>query len=116
MEMIKLTVRPGTFEEIINGLEEFTREIRPETQDRYCEMDEEGYVKDIDGILQPRMYDVIQFVCFKESYTCWVKDAHIELFEDKNGKLITYMENDEEYIAAQIVYVLGEEISPENAN
>ena len=116
MDIIKLTVRPGTFEEIINGLEEYSREIRPETQDRYCEMDNEGYVKDIDGVLQPRKYDVIQFVCFKETYTCWVNDARIELFDDKNGKLITYMENGEEYIAAQIVYVLGREIRPDIAN
>ena len=110
MEIIKLTVRHETFESIVNGLEVYSREIRPETQERYCDMDDDGYVKDIDGVLQPRKYDAIKFVCLGESYICRIKEARIELFEDEKGELITYTENGEEYIAAQIVYVLGEEI------
>lgn len=107
MEILKLTVRSQTFGDILGGQKEYTREIRSETQEVYCEMDDEGYVVDIDGVLQPRKYDAIQFVCFRESYTCKVKSAHIELFKDDDDQLITYIENGEEYMAAQIVYELG---------
>ena len=111
MEIIKLTTKQQTLEAIKSGqLREYTREIRPNTQKKYCEVDEEGYVKDVDGILQPRKYDIIQFSCGHETYTCKIKEAWIELIEDENHELIYYTENGEEYVMAQIVYSLGEKI------
>ena len=57
-----MTVKPNTLQAIKEGfLKEYAREIRPNTQKKYCDLDEEGYVKDIDGVLQPRKYDVVQF-------------------------------------------------------
>ena len=114
MEILKLTVRPETFEEIVNGRSVYTREIRPETQEIYCEMDDDGYVKDVDGVLQPRKYDAILFVSFRDSYTCKIIESHIELFEDQNGELVEYVENGEEYLAAQIVYELGDSLDNNN--
>ena len=111
MEILKLTTKPQTLEAIRNGhLTEYAREIRPNTQAKYCELDEDGYVKDIDGVLQPRHYDIVQFSAGHETYTCKIEDIWIELFEDENGELIVYEENGEEYIAAQVVYALGDKI------
>lgn len=111
MEIIKLTTKPQTLEAIRRGeIKEYTREIRPNTQAKYCELDEEGYVKDIDGVLQPRKYDVAKFSAGYGSYSCKIEKAWIELFEDDNHELVTYMEKGEEYIAAQIVYLLGDEV------
>lgn len=111
MEIIKLTTKPDTFADLQNGLiRDYAREIRPNTQAKYCDLDEEGYVKDIDGVLQPRHYDVVTFQCGHDSVSFKIENAQIELFEDEHQNLITYTENGEEYIAAQIVYFLGEKI------
>lgn len=109
--IIKFTVNKSMFNDIINGqFKVFTKEIRPNTQSLYCIMDEDGYVKEINGVMQLRKYDAIQFVCRNESYTCEINNADIELLEDQDGNQITYEEKGEEYMAAQIVYTLGEEI------
>ena len=43
MEIIKLTTKPQTLEAIKAGLlREYTREIRPNTQKKYCDLDEGG--------------------------------------------------------------------------
>jgi hypothetical protein len=111
MEVIKLTTKPQTLEAIKAGLlKEYTREIRPNTQAKYCDLDEDGYLREIDGVLQPRRYDVVQFACGHETYTCKIEDEWIELFEDENHELISYVENGEEYLKAQIVFRIGEKI------
>ena len=111
MEVIKLTTKPQTLEAIKVGLlKEYTREIRPNTQAKYCDLDEDGYVREVDGVLQPRKYDVVQFACGHETYACKIEDEWIELFEDENHELISYEEDGEEYLKAQIVFQLGEKI------
>lgn len=112
MEILKLTTKQNTLDAIKSGeVREYAREIRPNTQKKYCEMDDEGYVKDIDGVLQPRHYDMVQFKAGHETCTCKIEDAWIELLEDESGELVTYIENDEEYIAAQVVYELGDKVT-----
>lgn len=112
MEILQLNTRPQTLDVIRKGdIKEYAREIRPKTQEKYCEIDEDGYVKDIDGVLQPRHYDAVKFVCGHESYTCKIEKAWIELFENENHEFIIYTENNEEYLAAQVVYLLGERIT-----
>lgn len=112
MEIVRLQTKQDTLDAIrVGEVTEYAREIHPNTQKKYCELDEEGYVKDIDGVLQPRKYDAVQFSCGHEVYACRIKDSFIELFEDEAGELITYEENGEEYIAAQVVYVLGEKVA-----
>lgn len=111
MEIVRLTTKPETFEALRSrGLKEYAREIRPNTMKKYCELDEEGYCVDVDGVLQPRKYDVAQFTCGHESCAFKIEKTQIELFEDENQELITYEENGEEYYAAQVVYVLGEPV------
>lgn len=112
MEILSLRVRQDTLDAIRCGRQrEYSREIRPNTQSKYCDMDENGYVKDIDGVLQPRHYDVVRFECGHESCACKIEESYIELFEDETGNLITYTEKGDEYIAAQIVYILGNQIN-----
>lgn len=111
MEILRLTTKPQTLEALRDGgIKEYAREIRPNTQKKYCQLDEDGYVVDIDGVLQPRHYDVVQFSAGHESCTFKIEKAEIELFEDENHELVVYQEAGEEYIAAQVVYELGEQI------
>ncbi len=113
MEILQLIIKQKFFDEILAGKkkQEF-REIRPNTQKKYCELDEEGYCKEEDGILIPRHYDAIRFYVGynrdRASALVEVKDARIELFEDENHNLIEYEYNGETYLAAQVVYDLGE--------
>lgn len=88
MEILTLIIKQKYFDEILAGTktQEF-REIRPNTQKKYCELDEEGYCKEEDGILIPRKYDAIRFYVGynkdRASALVEVKDARIELFEDE---------------------------------
>lgn len=111
MEILNLIIKQKYFDEIVKGTktEEF-REIRPNSQAKYCQLDEDGYVVSVDGVLQPRKYDAIRFYVGynkdRDTALVEVKNAKIELFEDENG-LITYTHQGEEYVAAQVVYELG---------
>ncbi|MDD3238632.1 MAG: hypothetical protein PHW47_00815 [Lachnospira sp.] len=114
MEILTLSIKQKFFDEILAGTkkQEF-REIRPNSQSKYCELDEDGYVKEIEGVLQPRKYDAIKFLTGEYKgkrpfIVVEVKDAKIELFEDENHELVTYTYQGEQYIAAQVVYDLGE--------
>lgn len=112
MEILSLKTNADVLAALKNGeVKEYAREIRPNTQAKYCEMDEEGYVKDIDGVLQARKYDVVKFSYKHDSIAFAIDSAHIELFEDENHELITYEEKGEEYIAAQVVYKLGKVVA-----
>lgn len=110
MEILEMKTRKATFDAIQGGLlKSYSREIRPNTQSRYCVLDDDGYVVEQNGELQPRNYDAIRFKCGDEEYLCKIDDAHIVLLEE-NGELVTYEENGEEYIAAEVVYALGEKL------
>lgn len=113
MEILNLIVKQKYFDKIIAGTkkQEF-REIRPSSQKKYCELDEDGYCKEVDGILIPRHYDAIRFYVGynknRDSALVEVKGANIELFVDENDEFILMQQNGEEYYAAQVVYDLGE--------
>ena len=116
MKVLTLSIKQKWFDEILAGkkTQEF-REIRPSSQKKYCELDEEGYCKEVDGIFIPRKYDAIKFLT--GAYTGkrpWalveVKDANIELFVDENNEFIELEEKGVPYYAAQVVYNLGKVI------
>jgi hypothetical protein len=110
MEVVKLNTTQRELNAIKNGkLNSFAHEIRPETNALFCELDEDGYVRDIDGVLQPRHYDAIKLSTEHENRVFTIEKSEIVLFEDKYGDLITYEVNGEEYIKAQIVYYLGDD-------
>ena len=119
MNVLTLSIKQNFFDEILSGAkkQEF-REIRPSTQKKYCELDEEGYCKfdEEKGIFVPRHYDAIKFLtgAYNKGPRPWalveIKDANIELFVDENDKFIELEEKGEPYYMAQIVYDLGEVI------
>lgn len=112
MEILTLIIKQKFFDEIIAGKkkQEF-REIRPNTQKKYCQIDNEGYCIEKNGELQPRHYDAIRFFVGynkeRASALVEVKDTKIELFEDEYHNLIEYTYQGEIYLAAQVVYDLG---------
>lgn len=112
MKVLQLIIKQKHLDEILSGnkTQEF-REIRPNTVNKYCEVDKDGYVKEINGVIMPRQYDVIKFCVgySKNRKTALVEvlSADVELFVDENNDFITYVENNNEYIASQIIYSLG---------
>lgn len=115
MDILTLIIKQKFFDEILSGkkTQEF-REIRPNTQSKYCQLDAEGYCIEKDGVILPRHYDAIQFYVGynKDRASALVKitGANIELFEDENHNLIEYTYKGDTYLAAQIVYDLGKVI------
>lgn len=116
MKVLTLSIKQKFFDEIIKGAktQEF-REIRPNSQSKYCDLDEDGFCKEVDGILQPRKYDAIKFLTGeykgKRPFAIVeVKEANIELFVDEDGNFIEYEYQGEMYTAAQVVYNLGKVI------
>lgn len=115
MKVLNLIIKQIYFDAIIAGekKQEF-REIRPSSEAKYCELDEEGFAKydEEKGIFVPKKYDAIRFfVGYKKdraSALVKVNDANIELFVDEEGKFIELEQNGETYWASQIVYDLGE--------
>ena len=113
MDILNLIIKQVYFDEIMAGTkkQEF-REIRPNSQKKYCEVDADGYCVERNGKIVPRHYDAIRFCVgyHKDRDTALVKiqDAHIELVEDDNGNIIVYEDKGEEYYAALAIYDLGE--------
>ena len=102
MNVLTLSIKQNFFDEILSGAkkQEF-REVRPSTQKKYCELDEEGYCKfdEEKGIFVPRKYDAIKFVTGAYNkprpwVLVQVLDANIELFVDENDKFIELEEKD----------------------
>lgn len=114
MNVLTLSIKQNFFDEILQGAktQEF-REIRPSSQARYCEVDDEGFVVVQDGIIVPRQYDAIKFLtgAYNKGPRPWalveVKKAEIQLFVDENDQFIELEQNGETYYAAQVVYDLG---------
>lgn len=112
MDILNLIIKQVYFDEIMTGTkkQEF-REIRPNSQKKYCEVDADGYCVERNGKIVPRHYDAIRFYVgyHKDRDTALVEvtDTHIELIEDDNGNLIIYENKGKEYCAALAVYDLG---------
>lgn len=113
MKILNLIVKQEFFDQIVSGQkkQEF-REIRPNSNAKYCKLDEEGYPVEEDGILIPRKYDAIQFYAGynkdRANALVRVNNSNIELLVDDQGEFIEYEHNGEIYTSAQVVYDLGE--------
>lgn len=113
MRNLTLSIKQVYFDQILSGEKksEF-RDIWPNNATRYCQIDPEGYLVDIDGVIQPVKYDTITFYTGaykgkRPKMVVEVRDAEVYLLEDENGELITYDDNGEEFYAIQIEYHLG---------
>ena len=111
MNILTLQIKREFLDQILSGekKQEF-REIRPKNAKKYVEQSEED--------LKPVKYDAIQFyngyAKNRPEVLIQVKKSDVELFEDEDGELITYEEDGQQYIEAQVVYTLGKIISKNN--
>lgn len=119
MRVLNLIIKQKYFDAIMQGrkVQEF-REVRPTTIKKLLQLDNEGYeIEDEYGNAQPIKYDAIQFFVGyntdRDSALVEVESAYCEMFEDEEGKLITYEYgvdkegNPLQWIAEQVVYNLG---------
>lgn len=111
---LTLTLKQKFADEIFAGTKDKEyREIRPQNAKKYCEFDENG---DLTGA---KPIKTITFYVGRHQkgmpyFTIEVLSSEIELFEDKDGELIVYEHEEEEYIQAQIVYSLGKILNKHN--
>lgn len=111
MKILTLQIKREFLDQILSGekKQEF-REIRPKNAKKYIDQSEED--------LTAVKYDAIQFyngyAKNRPEVLVKVEEAEVVLFEYENGELITYEEDGEQYIEAQMIYTLGEIISKNN--
>ena len=109
-DTLTLNVCKKDFDKIKNGLKEYTVDIPHEERDKYCEIDEDDEIREIDDELQPIKYKAIKFVYKKESYTCKMDYARVQPKQYIDSENFTYIHNGKEYDLLQIIFELGEEI------
>jgi hypothetical protein len=114
MKIINLIIKQKFFDEIMAGTKVFEyREIRPQNVSKYLQLDKDGYeVEDKDANAVPVKYDAIRFYVGynkeRDSALVEVKDAHCEIFVDDKKKPIMYKFNNQDWVAEQVVYHLGQ--------
>lgn len=114
MKTLTLSIKQKYFNEILAGTKKIeTREIRPNNQTRYCQIDEEGYVFEDENGIVPKEYDTLTLLTgaykgTRPKMVVKIEKAEIYLIEDDKGNLVTYEHQGEEYTMAQIDYHLGE--------
>lgn len=112
---LTLSIKQEFFDKILAGTKKIeSREIRPNSNTKYCEVDKDGYILTYeDDSIIPRHYDAITFLTGAYTGTrprmvVEVKGAEIFEVEDENGDLISYEHEGETYNTAFIDYHLGE--------
>lgn len=111
MKILTLQIKREFLDQILSGekKQEF-REIRPKNAKKYVDQSEED--------LTAVKYDAIQFyngyAKNRPEVLVKVEKSEIVLFEYENGELITYEEEGQQYVEAQMIYTLGEIVSKNN--
>jgi hypothetical protein len=114
MKVLTLSIKQEFFDQIKAGTKTFEeREIRPNNVTKYCVLDDEGYVDEIDGKPITVKYDAIKFLTGaykgkRPSMLVEVKDCSVIILTDEEANDIIYLDKGEEYIASIIRYELGE--------
>lgn len=115
--IITFRVSKEIFNDIVSGRQRtFEKEITLGKEGLYCLMNEDGTMKEINGIVQIRKYDAVQFINKIGTYTCKIENADVvfsEVGESDPIKSYNTKIVDGEYYdfeSASIVYYLGDEI------
>ena len=109
MKTIKLALRPKAFEKVLTGEKtQEVREIRPNNESKYIQLDGVYAVTNEAGNSLPVEYDAIEFVCGDKSVLVSVKEAYTEIMVDEHGVPLSYEYEGEPYYMERIVYELGE--------
>lgn len=114
-KVLKFNVSKETFKNIVDGsMKEFTKELTPKNLSIFFIMNEDGKVKEINGIPQLRPYDAIQFINKEDSYKCQINNADVMFEDEEYGNTTRYcdLEDDEsvDYTDCIIAYALGEKV------
>ena len=119
LDIITFRVNKDEYNDIISGSQiVFEKLITPGKEGLYCLLNEDGSMKEINGIVQIRKYDAIQFVNKIGTYTCKFEKADVVFSEvgesDPITSFNTKIVDDEcfDFESASIVYYLGDEIKP----
>lgn len=114
MEIINLNIKKERLDLILQDPNKFdVREVRPNTDDKYLLIDDEGFVlQDGNGDLIPKTYDAIQYNVDGKllDYLIGIDDIVCQILVDENGEVITYEHKGETHTSCQVVYTLGENI------
>ena len=114
LRILQMRVRKGEFNSIVNCEKgEFVKEITPKNIKAFFVTNEDGTVKEINGIGQFKPYDAIEFLNGDNSYTCRINNADVVIFDDEYDIYIPYSELEDEdidYTDCMISYTLGEKV------
>ena len=94
MKTLSLIIKQEYFDQIIAGTKkQETRELKPNTENRYIETDAEGFaIEDENGDVVPKKYDALRlYVGYKkdrDSCLVEVTGAHTERYADDNGQVV----------------------------
>jgi len=115
---LTLSIKQEYFDQIKDGTKTFEeREIRPNNVERYCLVDDEGFVLENEkGEPVTRPYDTITFLTgaykgTRPRIVVEVKDSNVIIMTDENGNDIVYEHQGDEYTACIIRYELGKVLS-----
>ena len=117
MKVLTLQIKRPYLEDILSGAKtKEYREIRPKNADKYVIQNPEA--EDEDQWIQPVKYDAIRFfngyASNRPEVLIEITNSEIELSIDENDEYITYEEDGQEYIEAQMVYTLGKVLNTKN--
>ena len=112
LRILQMRVRKGDFNSIVKGETViFTKDITPKNLSTFFLTNEDGTVKEVNGIGQFKPYDAIQFLNGENSYTCMIDNADVVIRDEEDANLIPYSELEDEdldYTDGLIAYSLGE--------
>ena len=114
-KILTFKVNKEMFDGIVNDqIGVFTKEITKRYLNTFIVLNEDGTVKEINGIPQLRPYDALQFTNKDDSYTCRINDAEVVYQDYESGEYKLYSKQDEDergditdYL---IAYTLGDKI------
>ncbi|SUJ19215.1 Uncharacterised protein [Sphingobacterium spiritivorum] len=119
MSNLTLSIKQKYFDQIKSGEKTFEeREIRPNNVEKYCEVDEEGFVVENEKN-EPvtRHYETLTFLTgaykgTRPKIVVEVKESYVVvLYDQVTGEEVTYEHKGETYTASIIRYELGRIIS-----
>src|SRR5690606_39252119 len=113
MKSLQLIIKKNYLEDILDGSKkEETREIRPNTASKYCDLDKDGNFKQLkkfDSLILHGGYNKNRPTVEVE-----VLGEVLEVLQDPDGKDIVYEHEGEEYLACNVVYELGKILNKHN--
>lgn len=104
-----LELRTKHLDDIISGRKKReVREIRPNNEHRYIQLEGDYAVCDDKGNSIPIEYDAIRFESGERFAVVEIREAYTEIMVDESGQPLWYDYEGERYYRENVVYELGE--------